>query len=101
MPLTPDELEDGGAEAGAARGVAFEPALLAELLADVIGEPGALPIFQYALTELFDRREGDRLTVEPYRAMGGVRARSAGVPTTCTTISRGAAGGGSSCSCGS
>ena len=46
---------------------------MAELLTDVIGEPGALPIFQYALTELFDNRDGDVLTVAAYRAMGGVR----------------------------
>ena len=55
------------------RGVTCEPALLAELLTDVIGEPGALPVFQYALTELFDRREGHGLTLATYRSMGGAR----------------------------
>ena len=73
MPLTSDELESAAQEPAARSGVTLEPALLAELLADVIGEPGALPIFQYALTELFDRREGDVLTAAAYRAMGGVR----------------------------
>ncbi len=43
-------------------------------LSDVLGEPGALPIFQYALTELFDGRDDDRLTVASYRAMGGAHA---------------------------
>ena len=73
LPLTSDELEAAAQEPAARNGVTLEPALLAELLADVIGEPGALPIFQYALTELFDRRDGDVLTVAAYRAMGGVR----------------------------
>jgi basic membrane lipoprotein Med (substrate-binding protein (PBP1-ABC) superfamily)/DNA-binding SARP family transcriptional activator len=73
LPLTTDELEEAAAEPAARRGVSCEPALLAELLSDVIGEPGALPIFQYALTELFDRRLDDRLTVEAYRSMGGAR----------------------------
>jgi basic membrane lipoprotein Med (substrate-binding protein (PBP1-ABC) superfamily)/DNA-binding SARP family transcriptional activator len=73
LPLTSDELESAAQEPAARSGVRLEPALLAELLADVIGEPGALPLFQYALTELFDRREGDVLTVAAYRAMGGVR----------------------------
>ena len=73
LPLTSDELESAAQEPAARSGVTLEPALLAELLADVIGEPGALPIFQYALTELFDRRDGDVLTVAAYRAMGGVR----------------------------
>ena len=58
LPLTTDELEEAAQEPAAHRGVTFEPALLAELLTDVIGEPGALPLFQYALTELFDRRDG-------------------------------------------
>lgn len=73
LPLTSDELESAAQEPAARNGVTLEPALLAELLADVIGEPGALPIFQYALTELFDRRESNVLTVAAYRAMGGVR----------------------------
>ena len=72
-PLTSDELEAAARAPAAARGVTLEPALLAELLADVIGEPGALPTFQYALTELFDRRDGDVLTATSYRAMGGAR----------------------------
>ena len=54
LPLTTDELEEAAVEPASRRGVTCEPALLAELLSDVIGEPGALPIFQYALTELFD-----------------------------------------------
>jgi basic membrane lipoprotein Med (substrate-binding protein (PBP1-ABC) superfamily)/DNA-binding SARP family transcriptional activator len=73
LPLTMDELESAALKPAAQCGVSVEPALLAELLADVVGEPGALPIFQYALTELFDRRDGDTLTAATYRAMGGVR----------------------------
>ena len=73
LPLTTDELEEAAIEPASRRGVTCEPALLAELLSDVIGEPGALPIFQYALTELFDARDDDRLTVASYRAMGGAR----------------------------
>jgi basic membrane lipoprotein Med (substrate-binding protein (PBP1-ABC) superfamily)/DNA-binding SARP family transcriptional activator len=73
LPLTADELEEAAREPAARHGVTFEPALLTELLTDVIGEPGALPVFQYALTELFDRRTDDRLTLTAYRAMGGAR----------------------------
>jgi DNA-binding SARP family transcriptional activator len=72
VPLTPDELEAAAEEPVARLGVSLEPALLAELLSDVVGQPGALPIFQYTLRELFDRRTGDVLTVESYRSMGGV-----------------------------
>ena len=46
--------------------------MLAALLTDVVGRPGALPLFQYTMTELFDRRVGDTLTLDSYRAMDGV-----------------------------
>ena len=38
--------------------VRLEHVLVAEMLAGVADEPGALPLLQYALTELFDRRGG-------------------------------------------
>jgi basic membrane lipoprotein Med (substrate-binding protein (PBP1-ABC) superfamily)/energy-coupling factor transporter ATP-binding protein EcfA2 len=73
VPLTSDELENAALHPAEHSGVTLEPALLAELLTDVIGQPGALPMFQYTLTELFDRRVGDVLSADTYRAMGGVR----------------------------
>jgi hypothetical protein len=36
------------------------------------GTAGCLPLLQYALTELFERRTGDMLSLEDYQAMGGV-----------------------------
>lgn len=53
-------------------GVEVEPGLAREILRDVADEPGALPLVQYALTELFEARQGDMLTLEAYRATGGV-----------------------------
>ena len=70
VPLTTDELWAAAAEPASRRGVTCEPAMLAELLKDVVGEPGALPVFQYTLTELFDVRVDDRLTVASYGAIG-------------------------------
>ena len=49
-----------------------------ELVADVSDEPGALPLLQYALTELYERREGSMLTRDAYRAIGGVSGALAG-----------------------
>jgi hypothetical protein len=72
VPLTPDEFEraiSGPAERVA---VTLEPGLLSEMITDVANEPGALPLLQYALTELSERREGNVLTREAYRAIGGV-----------------------------
>jgi WD40 repeat protein/DNA-binding SARP family transcriptional activator len=71
-PLSPDELERAISAPAAAVGVALEQGLLSEIVADVLDEPGALPLLQYSLTELFDRRAGTTLTREAYREIGGV-----------------------------
>ena len=53
-------------------GVRFEPGLVQRSVAEVQEQPGALPLLQYALTELFASRTSDLLTVPGYRATGGV-----------------------------
>ena len=72
VPLTLDELESAAQDPAADAGVSLEPALVVQLLADVAGQVGGLPLFQYALTELFDRRDGSTLTFDSYDEMGGV-----------------------------
>ena len=42
------------------------------MIADVAHQPGALPLLQYALTELFEHRDGDRLTLASYQEIGGI-----------------------------
>ncbi|HEY2593355.1 MAG TPA: ATP-binding protein, partial [Chloroflexota bacterium] len=54
-------------------GLVFEPGLVDTILDDVIGEPGALPLLEYALTELWSHRRGTLLTLEGYRTSGGVQ----------------------------
>ena len=71
-PLSPAELEQAITRPADAVGVALEPGLVADIVADVAESPSALPLLQYALTELFERRESDTLTVEAYRRIGGV-----------------------------
>jgi basic membrane lipoprotein Med (substrate-binding protein (PBP1-ABC) superfamily) len=73
VPMAPDELEQAAEGPAARAGVSIAPSLLASLLTDVVGQPGALPLFQYTLTELFDRRAGGKLDLETYEAMGGLR----------------------------
>jgi WD40 repeat protein/DNA-binding SARP family transcriptional activator len=53
-------------------GIRFEPGLVSQIVADVRHQPGALPLLQYALTELFTARGSDMLTLEGYVATGGV-----------------------------
>jgi hypothetical protein len=61
-------------------GLRLEPGLVDVLVRDCEGEPGALPLLSHALAETWRRRDGHVLTVEGYRATGGIRgavARSA------------------------
>ncbi|MEM7034240.1 MAG: WD40 repeat domain-containing protein [Chloroflexota bacterium] len=52
--------------------VQLESGLVAAIVADLSDQPGALPLLQYALTELFEQREGRQLTLAAYQAIGGV-----------------------------
>ena len=75
-PMTPHELERAITGPAEQHGVTFEPALVAELVGDVVDRPGALPLLQYTLTELFDQSAGRpdhrrRLS----RSSAGCRAR--------------------------
>jgi WD40 repeat protein/serine/threonine protein kinase len=73
-PLVPEELERAVAGPAEGVGVRIEPAVVADIVAEVVAQPGALPLLQYALTELFERRDGASLTSEAYREIGGVSA---------------------------
>ena len=52
-------------------GVTFEPGLVQTIIDDIQYQPGALPLLQYALTELFEARDGRALTHAGYEAIGG------------------------------
>jgi WD40 repeat protein/serine/threonine protein kinase len=71
VPLSPQELERAISFPAERVGVACEPGLVAEMVADVSGQAGALPLLQYALTELFDRRRDGLLTLDAYTEIGG------------------------------
>jgi WD40 repeat protein/tRNA A-37 threonylcarbamoyl transferase component Bud32/energy-coupling factor transporter ATP-binding protein EcfA2 len=53
-------------------GLKFEPGLVDTILADVARQPGALPLLQHALLELWEQRQGRLLTLSAYQASGGV-----------------------------
>ncbi len=68
---------DGLAQAIAAParavGVDVEPGLIGKIVSDLENQPGALPMLQFTLTELFATREGPSLTIAKYEDMGGVK----------------------------
>jgi WD40 repeat protein/serine/threonine protein kinase len=72
LPLKREELEQAIVQPAENVGLALEVGLVAEILSDVAEQPGSLPLLQYALTELFERRDGRWLTLSAYREIGGV-----------------------------
>lgn len=72
LPLTPDELERAIVRPAERIGLSFEPGLTSDLIRAVADQPGALPLLQYTLTELFERRAGMVLTWQAYTEVGGV-----------------------------
>jgi len=71
LPMTPEELEMAIAGPAERVGVLPEPGLVQQIIGDVSTQPGALPLLQYALTELFDRRSGRVMTLAAYHKLGG------------------------------
>jgi WD40 repeat protein len=79
-PLGADGLRRAITEPAEQAGLIVEPGLTEVLLRDLgVGrtdragyEPGALPLLAHALRATWERREGERLTVEAYRAAGGI-----------------------------
>jgi ABC-type glycerol-3-phosphate transport system substrate-binding protein len=71
-PMSPEELERAIVAPADQAGLVVEPRLLAEMIAEVADRPGALPLLQYALTELAERADGRTLTLDAYRRIGRV-----------------------------
>ncbi len=70
LPLSPQELENAIVQPARQVGVALENGLSTAIIADVRDQPGALPLLQYALTQLYDQRENGRLTLDTYKHIG-------------------------------
>jgi WD40 repeat protein/DNA-binding SARP family transcriptional activator len=72
LPLSLDELEQAVRGPAARRGVRLETRLMAAIVSDIRDQPGALPLLQYSLTELFEARRDSTMTRQAYQAMGGI-----------------------------
>jgi DNA-binding SARP family transcriptional activator/WD40 repeat protein len=77
-PMSGDELERAITGPAETVGVTFEPGLVARIVSDLPGQSAALPLLQYTLTELFERRTGATITGSAYDELGGVTAALAG-----------------------
>jgi hypothetical protein len=70
-PMTREELEHAIRRPAEKIQMEFEPGLLKRILNDVGGEPGNLPLLEFVLRELWDKRRGSVLLNDAYDAIGG------------------------------
>ena len=73
-PMSPAEVERAITGPAERAGVRFDRGLVAEIVADVAEHPGALPLMQYALTELYERRRRQTIELRAYHDIGGLAA---------------------------
>ena len=72
-PMDMDKLRHAMEGQAGVVGLRFEADLSQQILDDVAGEPGAMPLLQHALWVLWNRRHGRNLRASEYRAFGGVK----------------------------
>lgn len=70
--MTPAQMRAAIEEPANKVGLLLEAGLVDRMLADVEGEPGALPVLSYTLDLLWQNRDGRMLTQAAYDALGGV-----------------------------
>src|SRR5262249_25727348 len=71
-PMDADMLRQAIEEPVRRVSLGFEPGLVDIMLGDIASEPGALPLLEHALLELWKRRRDHTLTLDGYRESGGV-----------------------------
>lgn len=71
LPLSAKGLERAIRAPAERVGVKFEQGLVEQIISTMNYQSGALPLLQYALTELFDRRQERLITHEAYQQIGG------------------------------
>jgi WD40 repeat protein/transcriptional regulator with XRE-family HTH domain len=74
--MEPDELANAIAQPALRVGLRIDRELVKEIIEDMEGEPGALPLMQFALKDQFDSQQGKGggidLTLDDYRQHGGL-----------------------------
>ncbi len=72
-PMTAAELRTAMEEQASSVGLRFEGGLSHTILSQVEGEPGAMPLLQHLLLELWKRRHGRWLMASEYEELGGIK----------------------------
>ncbi len=72
-PMSAAELREAIEVPAREVGLVFAPGLVDELVREILGEPAGLPLLQFTLLKLWERRERNRVTWEAFRKLGGCR----------------------------
>ena len=67
-----DQLLEAIERPATAAGLDLDPGLVHQIVADVLNEPGGLPMMQFVLKDLVDRAESGRVSTAAYLDAGGV-----------------------------
>ena len=77
LPMTIADLRDTVEKPAVGAGLTFESGLIADIIFDLRddknAQAGALPLLQYTLEQLFERRNGNSLAATAYQEIGGVK----------------------------
>jgi hypothetical protein len=71
-PMEPQELREAIAKPALQVNLAIEPQLIEQMMTDVQGAPGSLPLLQYTLTELWKQRTETGIKLAQYSQLGGI-----------------------------
>jgi WD40 repeat protein/DNA-binding SARP family transcriptional activator len=70
--MSPEDIADAVRLPAAAVGVQVEPALVERIATESTQQPGALPLVQHTMAELFEERETNVITLAAFDEMGGL-----------------------------
>ncbi|MDF2732893.1 MAG: hypothetical protein K0S92_1526, partial [Desertimonas sp.] len=71
-PLSAAQLEDAIVQPAARAGLVFDPGVVADLIGEAITHSGSLPLLQFTLTGLYDRRVDGSISPSALVAIGGM-----------------------------
>ncbi|MGP1385164.1 MAG: nSTAND1 domain-containing NTPase [Thainema sp.] len=72
LPMNPEELKAAICKPAEQVGLQVEAALVTQMLNDIKGSPGYLPLLQYTLKELWQQRQDNQLVFSAYQKLGGI-----------------------------
>jgi len=72
LPLSSEELERAIGRPAERAGLSLDAGLVPAISGDIHQAPGSLPLLQYTLTELFELRQDQSLTLAAYEQIGGL-----------------------------